>query len=99
MRTIANYSIRLFVAALVSAATAGAGPAQTPAGYYVLAVGVGQYKHKSLNPLPSAGDARKVEALFKRPGVTARTQLLSNAEATAEGIKTALRGVKDRVKP
>ena len=99
MRTIGNNSIRLFVAAVFFAATAGAGSAQTPAGYYVLAVGVGQYKHKGINPVPCASDARKVEALFKRPDMTARTQLLTNAEATVEGIKTALRGVKDRVKP
>jgi hypothetical protein len=44
-------------------------------------------------------DARKVGALFKRSGAEVESRLLVNEQATAGGIKAALRQVKDEARP
>lgn len=65
--------------------------------YYVLSIGVGEYKHPKINRVPSADDATRVARLFAgRVGATTRT--LTNRQATTAGIKTALAEIKDKAR-
>jgi hypothetical protein len=85
--------------AFVFAATAATVQADPPKGYYVLSVGVGKYKGDTESQLPSAKDAREFFKLFEEGKVPVRGRTLTDADATAKGIKAALREIQDKAKP
>src|SRR4051812_44819555 len=66
-------------------------------GYYVLSIGVGEYKDSTIHKLPSAAEATKVAKLFENR-VKATTRILTNREATTAGIQTALAEIKNKAR-
>jgi hypothetical protein len=89
--------VRVAVWASVAVGAAAPARAEPPRNCYVLAVGINQYKARSIPDLRGAvNDARAVAALFEGQGPRVTVTTLLNEQATSDAIASALDDIDRR---